>query len=270
MRFRNRLALLDVRSDDFLNTLVQLGGYCTVGQAKRFGIANSDTRALAQLRTFEENGFLRRVASYPVVYQVTKSATRLGAADRRARRTHRPKTVLNRLLAVDFYLDARGWPAEFVFDHEMKITTLTQRGCPLNAVPHRGGKPYVWEEFFLCVGDSSVAIALVDNQQRSPFSQSKKLAERFLPTLRFLPPYSSLLIVTGSHTRQQGYERVLKHPDLKRAQAAAPIPVETYQIEPSTKFFAQADPPTNHNHERRPTRDRPRSPVWATNPGPMR
>ena len=94
LRFRCRLAL-------FLNTLVQLGGYCTVGQAKGFGIGNSDTRASAQLRTFEENGFLRRVASYPVVYQVTKSATRLSAADRRARRPHRPKTILSRLLAVD-------------------------------------------------------------------------------------------------------------------------------------------------------------------------
>src|SRR5215469_9235334 len=135
LRFRNRLALLDVPSDDFLNTLVQLGGYCTVGQAKRFGIANSDTRALAHLRRFEENGFLRKVAAYPVVYQVTKSATRLAAVDRRARRPHAPKTVLNRLLAMDFYLDARGWPAEFVFDHEMKITTFTQRGCPLKCYP---------------------------------------------------------------------------------------------------------------------------------------
>jgi len=187
LRFRNRLALLDVRSDEFLNTLVQLGGYCTVRQAKRFGIANSDTRALAQLRAFEENGFLRRVAPYPVVYQATKSATRLGGADRRARRTHRPKTIVNRLLAVDFYLDACDWPAEFVFDHEMKITALTQRGCPLNAIPHRGGRPYLWEEFFLCVGDGGIAIALVDDQQRSPFSQSKRLAERFFPMLRFLP-----------------------------------------------------------------------------------
>src|SRR5215471_8728785 len=106
LRFDNRVALLDLRSDNFLNTLVQLGGYCTVGQAKRLGIANSDTRVLAQLRGFEQSGFLRRIASYPAVYQVTKSATRLTGVDRRARRPHDIKTVLGRLLAVDFYLNA--------------------------------------------------------------------------------------------------------------------------------------------------------------------
>jgi len=265
LRFRNRVALLDVRADEFLSTLVQLGGYCTVGQAKRFGIANSDTRALAQLRTFDESGFLRKVAAYPVVYQATKSATRLRAADRRARRLHSPKTVLNRLLAIDFYLDACSWPAEFVFDHEMKIQTFTQHGCPLNAIPHRGGRPYLWEEFLLHVGDGSIAIALVDDQQRSPFSQSTKLAKRFAPTLRFLPPHSNLLIITGSNARQRIYEHVLRHPDLRRTQAGAPILVEPYQIEPSTKFFAQSDPATSHRHERTPTGGRPRFPVWATN-----
>lgn len=64
-RFDNRVALLDLRPDNFLNTLVQLGGYCTIGQAKRLGLANSDTRALAHLRVFEQNGFLRKVSSYP-------------------------------------------------------------------------------------------------------------------------------------------------------------------------------------------------------------
>ena len=66
LRFNNRVALLDLRSDNFLNTLVQLGGYCTIGQAKRLGLANSDTRALAHLRVFEQNGFLRKVSSYPL------------------------------------------------------------------------------------------------------------------------------------------------------------------------------------------------------------
>jgi len=50
LRFENRVGLLDLRSDKFLSTLVQIGGYCTIGQAKRLGLANSDTRALAHLR----------------------------------------------------------------------------------------------------------------------------------------------------------------------------------------------------------------------------
>jgi hypothetical protein len=150
LRFDNRVALLDLRSDDFLNTLVQLGGYCTIGQAKRLGFANSDTRALAHLRVFEENGFLRKVSSYPVVYQTTKSATRLLGKDRRARRSHRDATVLNRLLAVDFYLDATEWKAaDFVFDHQTKIALLTKQGCPLGMIQERGGRPYLWDEFLL-------------------------------------------------------------------------------------------------------------------------
>ena len=91
LRFENRVELLDLRSDKFLTTLVQLGGYCTIAQAKRLGLANSDTRALAHLRVFEENGFVRRVFSYPVVYQTTKAATRLLGKDRRARRLHDDK-----------------------------------------------------------------------------------------------------------------------------------------------------------------------------------
>ncbi len=265
LRFRNRIALLDVRSDEFLNTLVQLGGYCTVGQAKRLGIANSDTRVLAQLRAFEENRFLRKVAAYPVVYQVTKSATRLGAVDRRARSPHSTKTILNRLLAVDFYLEARGWPAEFVFDHEQKITLLTKRGCPTNAIPHRGGTPYLWEDFLLLVGDGPIAIALVDDQQRSAFSQAQTLVQRFSPTVPFLPLYSSLLVITGSTARQRRYEQVLSHPHLARSETGTLIPIEPYRIEPSTKVFALADPATIQKHEQTSTSDSRRSPGWTAN-----
>jgi hypothetical protein len=254
LRFRNRMALLDVPSDEFLNTLVQLGGYCTVAQAKRFGIANSDTRALAHLRIFEENGFLRKVAVYPVVYQVTKSATRLTAADRRARRPHQPETVLNRLLAVDFYLHARGWPAEFVFDHELKITTLTEGGCPMKVLPHRGGRPYLWERFVLWLGDGRIAVAIVDDQESSPFSQAMKFSLQFSPILRFLPASSELMIVTGSDTRERIYRRILEHADLKRGHRGVPIPVRMYRMEPSTRTFAQSDRIRNHNPERIPTK----------------
>jgi hypothetical protein len=264
LRFRHRIALLDERSDEFLNTLVQLGGYSTVGQAKRFAIANSDTRVLAHLRALEQNRLLRKVSVYPVVYQVTKSTTRLTAVDRRARRPHNPNTVLNRLLAVDFYFEARNWPARFVFDHAEKIELFTERGCPISSIPHRGGRPYLWEEFFLRVADG-MSIALVDDQRRSPLSQAKTLVERFSATFRFLPLYSSLLIITGSSARQRRYEQALKREVFRGAQTGTPIAIEPLRIEPSTKFFVQADPATIHDDERVPTRDRPRSPAWTTN-----
>jgi len=39
------------------------------------------------------------------------------------------------LLAATFYLEPRGWPAEAVFDHDAKVATLLDEGCPRNALP---------------------------------------------------------------------------------------------------------------------------------------
>jgi hypothetical protein len=149
--------------------------------------------------------------------------------------------------------------------HEMKVTTLTAGGCLMSEIPHRGGEPYLWEEFILWLGDGRVAVAFVDDHQRSPFSQAKNFSQRFSPILRFLPASSELLIITGSDARERIYERILQHPDVKRAHGGGPIPVKTYQVEPSTKTFAQADPISSYNRERIPTKDRPRSSVWSTN-----
>jgi len=264
LRFDNRVALLDLRSDNFLNTLVQLGGYCTIGQAKRLGLANSDTRALAHLRVFEQNGFLRNVSSYPVVYQTTKAATRLLGKDRRARRPHTEPTVLNRLLAVDFYLDAIEWTADFVFDHQMKIALLTEQGCPLGMIPERRGRPYLWDEYLLKVGDGSITIAQIDDQGRGTFSQAKNLAIRFSEVTKHLPRHSNLYIVTGSEARDRGYRRVLKHPDLQEVHTCCGIPVNTYLIEPSAKSLAITDPPTNRVAEQATARrHRHRSGRWT-------
>lgn len=250
LRFDNRVALLDLRSDNFLNTLVQLGGYCTIGQAKRLGLANSDTRALAHLRVFEQNGFLRKVSSYPVVYQTTKSATRLLGKDRRARRSHTDPTVLNRLLAVDFYLEVIQ-QADFVFDHQMKIALLTQQGCPLGMIPERGGRPYLWDEFLVRVADGTITIAQVDDQGRGTFSQAKNLAIRFSEVTKYLPECSSLSIVTGSEARDRSYGRVLKHPDMQEVHKCCGLPVSTYLIEASVKSLANTDPSTNPGAEQK-------------------
>src|SRR5437763_6825647 len=92
-RFSERLASLDERSGEFLRTLAYLGGYCSAEQARRFDIANSPTRVLARLKALERAGFLRRVVLYPLVYQVTKSVTRMVGADLMARRAHPVGTV---------------------------------------------------------------------------------------------------------------------------------------------------------------------------------
>jgi hypothetical protein len=262
LRFDNRVALLDLRSDNFLNTLVQLGGYCTIGQAKRLGLANSDSRALAHLRVFEQNGFLQKVSGYPVVYQTTKSATRLLGKDRRARRSHTDPTVLNRLLAVDFYLETTPC-ADFVFDHQMKIELLTRQGCPLGMIPERRGRPYLWDEYLLKVGDGTIMIAQVDDQGRGTFSQARNLAIRFSEVTKHLPQYSSLYIVTGSEARDRSYGRVLKHPDMQEVHTCCGIPVSTYLIEPSVKSLANTDPSTNPTEQNTAPARRYRRGGWS-------
>ena len=67
IRFSKRLLLLDERSDDFLKTLVYLGGYCTIEQAQKLGLANSATRVVARLEALKQSGFLKQIAHYPVV-----------------------------------------------------------------------------------------------------------------------------------------------------------------------------------------------------------
>ncbi len=88
IRFSDRLAALDEKAGEFLRTLGYLGGYCTVEQARRLDLANSTTRVLERLRKLENAGFLRRVISYPLLYQVTKSVTRMLGTDLMARRIH--------------------------------------------------------------------------------------------------------------------------------------------------------------------------------------
>ena len=108
--FCSRLLFVDEASQEFLTLLVALGGYCTALQAKELRIARSGTRVRARLRMLERLGFLRRVTKYPVVYQVTKSTTRLLARDSSHRRRHTLATVQARLLAMHFYFEARAWP----------------------------------------------------------------------------------------------------------------------------------------------------------------
>lgn len=103
-RFRDRIGVLDQRSQHFLKTVAWLGGYVTPEQAQELGVRNSVTRVHVQLKDLESWGFIKPVSAYPTIYQVTKSVRRLLRADLAARRQHTLETIRTRLLTVNFYL----------------------------------------------------------------------------------------------------------------------------------------------------------------------
>jgi hypothetical protein len=174
---------------------------------------------------------LRKIAAYPVVYQVTKSSTRLLGRDSRTRRPHTLSTVEARLLAVNFYLEARGWPAEFIFDHEQKVATFRDADCPSAALPKRGGKPYLWEDFILRLADGRIGVATVDQPQPSAFSQLRQFARRFQPLLQYMQNELQLLIATGSQHRTQLYGRLLHHPVLRNiGQVKLETAIKPYRV----------------------------------------
>lgn len=155
----------------------------------------------------------RRVAAYPLVYQVTKSTTRHLERDSGARRRHSLPTVQARLLAVDFYLSARKWPARFILDHEQKIAAFVDNGCPATVLPQHSGHPYLREHFLLWLPERRLGVALVDQLHRPVLSQIVGLVQRFAPTLPYLGEGAlELLLVTGSERRNSAYRRLLQHP----------------------------------------------------------
>jgi len=231
------MALLDENIEGFLKILTELGGYCTLEQAKALEVANSDTRVLAQLRGLERFGLLRRVADYPVVYQITGSTTRLLGVDRRARRSHNVETVLNRLLAVSFYLEARCWPVEFAFDHQQKIDTFVYEDCPMSAIPQRGGKPYLREEFVLWYEENRIGVAIMDQEHRSPLRQLRRFAKGFRHLVACLGERLQLLVATGSESRHRLYCRLVHHPAvLKLSLPGFAITIEPYQVRRATRL----------------------------------
>ena len=210
LSFRNRLNCLDEVSERFLRLLAALGGYCTALQGQEL-IARSDGQARARLKALERLGFLRRITKYPVVFQVTKSTTRLLGHDSSSRSGHTLSIVQARLLGVHFYLEARAWPAEFVLDHDKKIAVFTDlAGCPLSILPQRGGKPYLREHFLLWLHDGWLAFAMIDQPQPGALAQLKVYIRQFLPLLRRLRGEPYLLVVTADKARCHLYEKLLK------------------------------------------------------------
>jgi hypothetical protein len=107
------------------------------------------------------------------------------------------RTVQARLLGVHFYLEAQNWPSTFMFNHEDKIMTLQNAGCPLSVLPQRDGKPYVREHFLLLfVASGRLAVAMIDLQQPGMLSRLRVFIRQYLPLLRYLRDDLDLLVVT--------------------------------------------------------------------------
>jgi len=146
------------------------------------------------------------------------------------------ETVLNRLLAVSFYLEARLWPVEFAFDHTQKIDTFAYEDCPMSAIPQRGGKPYLREEFVLWYEENRIGVAIMDQEQRSPLGQLRGFAKGFRHLVACLGEKLQLLVATGSESRHRLYCRFVHHAAvMKLSLPEFAIRIEPYQVRSATK-----------------------------------
>jgi len=213
-RFRDRVGVLDERSQRFLKTVAWLGGYVTPEQSQELGIRHSTTRVHVQLKDLESWRFIKPIATYPAVYQVTKSVTRLLGADLAARRQHTLETIRTRLLTVNFYLEAIRWPVEFVFDHKQKISKICELIHEPFLLPHRGSKPYLWQDTVLQRPSGEVVLTMVDHFGRHPYRQLYRHLKRFAPALG--PDRLRLMIVVSSERREQLFRRQLNRTRLQR------------------------------------------------------
>jgi hypothetical protein len=213
-RFRDRAAILDERSRCFVKTVAWLGGYFTPEQAQELGIRHSTTRVHAQLKDLESWRFIKPIATYPVVYQATKSVTRLLGTDLSARREHTLETIRTRLLTVNFYLEAVRWPVEFVLDHKQKISKLWQVCSEPALLPYRGCKPYLWQDLVLKRPSGEVVLTMVDHFGRHSHRQLYRHLKRFAPVLG--PDDLRLMIVVSSERREQLFRRQLHQARLQR------------------------------------------------------
>lgn len=215
-RFQDRVRVLDDRSRHFLLTVTWLGGYLTTEQAQELGIRDSVPRVHVQLKDLESCGFIKRIGSYPAIYQVTKSVVRIMGADFSARRQHAIETIRTRILTVNFYLEALAWPVDFVFNHGRKLSKFGELGCESGLLPQRGGKPYLWQDFVLQRRSGGLAVAMVDHFGRSAQRQLYRFLKRLARCLGVLGDKLKLLVVVGSDVRLRLFTRLLNHPKLQK------------------------------------------------------
>jgi hypothetical protein len=233
-RFKDRVRVLDERSRFLLIAVTWLGGYVTAEQARELGIRDSVPRVHVQLKDLESCGFIKRISSYPAVYQVTKSVARIMGGDFSARRQHAIQTIRTRILTVNFYLEALRWPVEFVFNHGRKLSKFGELGCESGLLPQRGGKSYLWQDFVLQRRSGGLAVTMVDHFGRSAYRQLYRFLKRFARCLGALQDKLRLLVVVGSDARLRLFTRLLNHPKLQRIVPDSPgglaSPVKLYRV----------------------------------------
>jgi DNA-binding Lrp family transcriptional regulator len=244
IRFSDRLASLDEKTGEFLRTLGYLGGYCTVDQARRLALANSPTRVLERLKRLEDHRFLRRVVTYPLVYQVTKSVTRMLGTDLMARRVHPVETVRWRLLAVNFYLEAKTWPADFILDHDGRVSSLQGIGCPTDALPQRRGQPYLWQAFILDLHDGGLCISVIDRPDCSALLQAIAVVRRFAQCRRSVGERLSMVVAVNSNARRRLYSKAVNHARVRECTQGFVEPLSIYRV----SLPVQSIHATTHEH----------------------
>jgi hypothetical protein len=230
IRFSERVAFVDDGTDRFLTTVARLGGYCTVEQAQEMGLAKSLSQTQTRLNCLERAGFLRRVAEYPVVFQITKSVVRLVGTDMWARRPRAIETVRWGLAAVSFYLEARKWPATFIFERGEKIAAFAKIGCSRQCLPQRGGQPVLAEDFVLDPPGGGVCVAIVDRGHWSAFLQLMRFVKRYSDSRARAGQGLSLVVAIGSEARLRLYERAARHRKVVEHSEGAVEPASLYQI----------------------------------------
>jgi len=125
---------------------------------------------------------------------------------------------------------------EFAFDHLQKIDTFLYEGCPMSALPHRGGKPYLRENFVLWYEDNQIGVAIMDHQKRSPLWQLRGLAKSFCRLVACLGERLQLLVATGNESRHRLYCRLVHHPAVtKLSPPGFAIAIKPYQVQRATK-----------------------------------
>jgi hypothetical protein len=254
-RFQDRVRVLDERSRFLLITVTWLGGYVTAEQAQELGIRDSVPRVHVQLKDLESCGFIKRISSYPAVYQVTKSVARLSGADFSARRQHAIQTIRTRILTVNFYLEALRWPVEFVFNHERKLSKFGELGCESGLLPQRGGKPYLWQDFVIQRRSGGLAVAMVDHFGRSAQRQVYRFLKRFAGGLGFLQDKLKLLVVVGTDARLLLFTQLLNHPKFQRivpgSSAGLASVVKVYRVRRAVPVIRSVEPISRELHELR-------------------
>jgi hypothetical protein len=144
-------------------------------------------------------------------------------------------------------VDAKSWPAEFIFLHNDKLAAFDKLDCPRKLLPHRGGQPYLWEDFVLDLNDGALSIVIVDRRHWNAFRQLLAFTSRFAACRSHLGDRLSLTVAVGSDARRRLYERAAKHPKVLAHSRGLPEPATIYEIStPIPHIRALSHEPQTH------------------------